>query len=244
MMKRLWRWARRAALIGVVLCVALLLAKDTVLKSLFQSRLRKEIGLEVQIERLHAGLLTPTMDIQNLKVLNAAEFGGAPLLDIPEINLEYVASEALSGKVHLKRLRLDLARVNLVKNKAGKMNIEWAEDSPSASAAAPANPKTGFEFGGIDQMNITLGKIVYSDERDPANSQEFDLGIKNEVVSNLKSESDLTDWLMTCLVNKGVNRIGEASVSGGKPARIKRSRRVKKAAPNVSVPQTAGATNN
>ena len=243
MKKRLWRWGLRVALVSVVVCVALLVFKDALLKSFFQNRLRKEIGLEVRIEKLHAGVLSPTLAIQNLKILNGAEFGGSSLLDIPEITLEYVLAEALSGKLHLTRLRFHLAEAHLVKSKSGKMNVDWAEDIDPASTPTSAKPKTGFEFKGIDQMNVTLGKVFYSDQQDSTNDQEFDLSVKNEVVTNITSEADLTNWLMTYLVKKGVNRIGEQSVGGGKIPRPTRSRRAKKPAATVIVPRAAGATN-
>ena len=244
MKKRLWRWGLGLALMSVVLFIALLFSMDALLKSFFQNRLRKEIGLEVKIEKLHAGVLSPTLAIHNMKILNGAEFDGSPLLDVPEITLDYAPKEALSGKLHLRHLTFQLAEAHIVKNKAGKMNVDFAEDSEPASTSTAAKAKAGFEFTGIDQLNITLGKIVYSDQLEPANDQEFDLGVKNEIVTNIKSESDLADWLMTYLVKKGVNRIGEQSVGGGKVPRPKRSRREKKPAATDIVPRTAGATNN
>jgi uncharacterized protein involved in outer membrane biogenesis len=242
MKKRLWRWGLCAALICVALCATLVLLKDSLAKSYFQRRLRQEIGLEVIVENLHLGLLSPTMTLHNLKILNTADFGGLPLLDIPEVKLEYARGELLSGTLHLRQLRFELAQIHVVKNKAGKMNVAWAEENDPANEPNSVQRKAGFEFKGIDQLDLTLGKIIYSDLKDPANNQEYDLGVKNEVLTNIKSESDFTDWLMSYLVKRGVDRIGEKSVRAGRPDRAKRSRREKKPAA-VIVPGASNATN-
>ena len=228
MKKRLWRWGLCAALICVALCATLALLKDSLAKSYFQRRLKQEIGLEVSVENLHLGLLSPTMTLRNLKILNSEDFGGSPLLDIPEVKLEYAPGELLSGTMHFRQLRFELAGIHVVKNKSGKMNVAWAEENDPASELNSVQRKAGLEFKGIDQLNLTLGKIVYSDLQNPANNQEYDLGVKNEVVTNIKSESDFTDWLMSYLVKKGVDRIGEKPVRVGRQDRPKRSRREKK----------------
>ncbi len=225
MKKRLLRWAARATLVGVALCVMLALLKDRLAKNFFQRRLRQEIGLEVSVEHLHLGLGSPTVALHNLKVVNSAEFGGSTLMDIPEVDLEYAPAQLFSGTVRLKHLRFHLAEVHIVRNTAGKLNVDWAEESETPTTPSPDRNKTRFRLTGIDQLTFTLGRVVYSDLQEPANSRVFELGVTNEVLTHVESEADFTNWLLTYLVHRGVDPLQKTSKGAVTPVRRKHSRR-------------------
>lgn len=43
----------------------------------------------MRLGRLEIGLLNPKVTIENFVLYNAAEFGGAPMVDLPELHVEY-----------------------------------------------------------------------------------------------------------------------------------------------------------
>lgn len=198
--KRLFRWVIRAAAVCAILCIVLFFLKDALLKLYFEQRISKETGMKAKIGRLHWGVRSYTIAIENLTLYNAPEFGGEPFLDLPEVSLEFVRSDLVSGRLHLKDLRVRLAQVRLVKNKAGKTNVTFEEEDDLPKAAMKNRPKPPFEFAGIDRLQLTVGKIVYTDLLNPANNAEYDLGVRDEIISDIKSESDLTDWVFNYLV--------------------------------------------
>ncbi|MEO8426667.1 MAG: AsmA family protein [Verrucomicrobiota bacterium] len=201
-MRFLVRWTFRCVLLSIVLFVALVLLKDTLVKSLVERRIRSQTGLEVRIGKFEASLLTPTVTIENFKLYNAPEFGGSMFIDLPELHLEYDLTPMTSGQIHLRLLRLNLTEINLVENKDGKTNLELLqhrlEESPQWSP--DQKNKRKIEFAGIDTLNLTIGKVNYISFKEPGKNWSRNLGLKNEVVKNVKSEADLAAVVLKSLV--------------------------------------------
>src|SRR5262245_2421649 len=144
--KRLFRWAIRAGAVCAIFCIVLFFLKDALLKLYFEQRISKETGMKAKIGRLHWGVTSYTIAIENLTLNNAPDFGGEPFLHFPEVRLEFVRSDLVSGRLHLKDLRVRLAQVRLVKNKAGKTNVTFEEEDDLPKAPLKNNPKPLFEF--------------------------------------------------------------------------------------------------
>ena len=205
-MKFLFRWAFRLLVLLIVLAVALVLLKDTLVKSLAENRIQAETGLEVRIGRLEMGLLTPTLTIEDFVLYNTAEFGGSPFIDLPEIHVEYDRQDLALQRLHLKLVRFHLRELNIVENQQGQTNLAAIFDRLQSSQLErkKADQGAGLEFDGIDTLNLSLGKIKYSNLQWPKKSKVFDLDIRNEIVSNVKSQDDLAEAVIRILLRKGV----------------------------------------
>jgi hypothetical protein len=199
--RTLFRWIFRIALVLVVVgflsAIALLLLKDSMTKSLAERNLRDGTGMDAKVGKLEVGLLTPTVNLEGLKMYNRPEFGGGVFLDMPELRLEYVPESMRSGKLHLKTVRLHIAEVNVVKNKEGKTNIEAVNKEASRKTGGQKKDtnKPGMDFGGIDIAYVTIGKVRITDLSNPKNNREINVGMKEEVGRNLKTEAEVTAWL-------------------------------------------------
>ncbi|MBI4658052.1 MAG: hypothetical protein HY735_04235, partial [Verrucomicrobia bacterium] len=201
-MRFLFRWAFRLFLVAVVLVVALVLLKDTLLKSFTEHRIRSQTGLDVKIDRLRAGLFSPTLTLENLKLYNTAEFGGSLLLDLPELHLECDRSALAWRKLHFKLIRLHLNELNVVASQDGRTNIvgfvselqRWSSTSDGDRAAR------NFEFAGIDVLNLTLGKVRYSNLKQPGKNLEAQFGLKNEILTHIRTLPDLCNLIMNILM--------------------------------------------
>ena len=214
------RWAFRLVILVVVLGVALVLLKDTLLKSLVEQRLRRETGLEVRIGKLEAGLFTPTVHLERLVIHNTAEFGGGPFLDLPEVHLEYDRLALASRKLHLTLVRLNLAEVNMVKNQAGRTNFEWLEArQKQKSTAAAASP--GFEFTGIDLLNLSIGKLRFTNLQQPSQTREVSIQLHNEMLRNVKAASDLSELLVKLVLQKALKSGSVAPETSRTAARLR-----------------------
>jgi uncharacterized protein involved in outer membrane biogenesis len=221
--KRLFLWALRVAAVGALLGFALLLLKDTLLKRYLEHRLSTETGMKAEIEQFHWKLRTDTITIRNLKLYNSAEFGGAPFLDLPELTLAFVRAEVAAGRLHLRNLRLQLAVVRLVKNKDGKLNVTFEDEDPK-SVPSEKPSKSRLEFTGIDRLNLTLGKVTYTDLQNSTNNTEYDLQVKDELLTDVRSESDVVDWLLKRLLTKAPNGFA-SSIHFDSARKPKRTRR-------------------
>jgi len=205
-MKRIFKWLFRLALaalaLAVVAAVVLLLSYNAILRVAMERAIRAQTGMDAKIGRFHLALLSPTMEIQNFKIRNPPDFGGTPFLDIPEIHVEYDrAALRARHEIHITLLRFNLGELDIVKNQAGLTNIFLAGlKLPATNSAAGSETntaadfkrQTGFDFTGIDVLNVSIGKLKYVDLQNRNNDREQDIAIEDCIMKNVKSPSDLT----------------------------------------------------
>src|ERR1051325_8448873 len=199
-MKTVFRWLVRIAVtlafLLVVLIVVALLLKDAIAKNLAERNLRDATGMDAKISKLEVGLATPTLNLEGIKLYNTAQFGGGTFLEMPELRVEYIPDDIRTGKLHFKTLRLHLSEVTIVKTKDGKTNLDVLDKEMKKKTARDKNKthKDPVEFGGIDELYLPVGKMKFVDLGNPQNNREINLGIKDEVGRNLRTEAEITAW--------------------------------------------------
>jgi len=187
--RRLFRLALYLFIIVVVLLVAVVLLRDTIVKESIESRLRARTGLDVRIGMVDVGLLSHTLTLQNVKLYNTAEFGGGIFIDMPELHLEYDPAALRAGALHFKLVRLDLAEVAMVQDRKGRSNLKDLEKKGPGTARGKRS-STELKFTGIDTLNLTLGKFLESNLAS-GRQEEIDFGIKNQITTNVTSPTNL-----------------------------------------------------
>src|SRR6185503_5385568 len=152
-MKTFFRWTIRIVVtlvfLLIVLAVVGVLLKDIIAKSLAERNLRDNTGMDAKIEKMEVGLMTPTVNLEGLKLYNNPDFGGKTFLEMPELRMEYVPDDIRGGKLHLKTVRLHIAEVHIVKSKDGRTNFEEVqkETKRKARGEKEKTDKPGVDFG-------------------------------------------------------------------------------------------------
>jgi hypothetical protein len=200
-----FRWAFRLLLLAIVLAVAAVLLKDTVARNLAEQRIRRETGFDAKIGKLELSLFAPVIRLENLILYNPAEFGGSAMMDVPDLHLEYDRGKLALGRLHLKLLRLNLRELHIVESHAGRTNLidllhKVAPDALGDSGKTNHNDN----FAGIDMLNLSIGKVRYTNLRLPRRNQEINLALRNEIIPNVRSEQDLADILFKILLRAGI----------------------------------------
>jgi uncharacterized protein involved in outer membrane biogenesis len=206
-MKFLVRWTFRLFIVLVVLVVALVLVKDALFKSVAETGLRSQTGMDVKIGKLEVGLLSPTLTVEDLRLFNPAEFGGSPFLDLPELHLECDATALVWRKLRFKLVRLSMREINIVEARNGQTNLltVLGRFEASASTKRPSVfSGVGFGFGGIDVLNLSLGKVRHSSLRNPHRGTEYNLGLRNEIITDVASLDELSNIIMNALLRNGI----------------------------------------
>ena len=211
-MKTFWKWTLRLGLAFVIFIALVVVMFDRIVRSVAVSRIRAQTGMETTIGKLELHLRQPGIRLENLKLINTAEFGGTTFLDLPTLNLE-LDREALSAReLHIKSLQLNLAELNIVVNKAGKTNTtalqqraEELKKESDAKSKKPKKEKAPAEFKGLDKASVSLGTLRYTDLRDPDATRAFKFGVTNMVLENIKSKEELGAQLIIGLLRSGVN---------------------------------------
>lgn len=208
LLKFVLRWAFRLALVAIVGVVLLVVFKDSLLRMVVEREIRQQTGMAAHIGRFETSFRSGTVHIEDLRLFNAAKFGGSEFIRLPELHLEYDLASVRSGKLGFKVVRLNLAEVNVVRNHAGELNIDLQPLQKKLPGGQGDAAKTGshpYEFGGIGTLELTLGRVTYTDLNNLANNNTQDLGIRDEVFKNIKSEEDLYGVLLVLMLRHGVN---------------------------------------
>jgi hypothetical protein len=234
LIKRLFRWALCLLLIAVALAVAAVLLLDTVAQQVVQSRLRSETGMDVKIGKMQIGLSTPTIAIEDLKIYNTPEFGGSLFLNIPEIYVDYDPDAIRARRLHLNLVRINLAEINVVQDKNGRLNIQGLKEKISAAASSHSSalslagtlrlnwypmyfginePSPVFISTNLGTLNVTLQKLRKWNMDSPARVEEISFGITNEVFTNLQTQEDFRKMVVLL----SVRRSDSAAPAGNAP---------------------------
>jgi hypothetical protein len=231
-MKFLFRWAFRLFIVLVVLVVAAVLLKDTLLKSWTEHRVRAQTGMDMTIGRFEVGLFSPTLTMEDVRVYNPAEFGGSPFLIVPDLHLECDSRALVRRKLRFKLARLSVTEMNVVESRTGQTNLLQALDTlqRAASTSVPdVGNLFGLEFGGIETLNLSLGKVRFTSLKQASKATEVQLALKDEVLTNVRSAADLTNLVMKVLFRNGITIVTDtpqakpkASLEGASGGRTRR----------------------
>ena len=197
MIKFIFKWLLRLFILAVVLIVIFFLSLNSILRVVIEHNIRAQTGMDAEIGHFKLGLAEPTIEIQNLKIYNPPSFGGTPFLDIPEIHIEYDRTALAKREIHVTLMRFNLGELDIVKNQAGQTNIFTLGlklPSKKTGGGQPAmnfKKQTGYDFKGIDSLNVSVGKLKYIDLKNPQNNREQEIGLDNCVTPNVKSQTDL-----------------------------------------------------
>jgi len=208
-MKFLFRWMFRLLVLLIVLIVAAVLLLDTIVREIAEYRISNATGLEVKIGSVDVGILNPRVTVEHFVLYNSAQFGGSPLLDVPELHVEYVRPTLFSPKPHFRLIRFNLARLNIVEDNRGNVNLDVLEkrlQPPASNGCAPAKKNAGpIQFPRIDTLNLTLGRATYRSMKQPNQVDELRMDIRNQVLTNVVAGQDLAGVATAILLRNGVS---------------------------------------
>ena len=188
-MKKLFKWVFRLAFWLAVAVLVVVMFRNVVVQTLLEHRLRAKTGMEVSIGRVRVGVLDPTFTIEDLRMFNSDDYGRNSFLDVPELHIEYDRSALMSKRIHLTLARLDLAELQIVENDEGQTNLQELRKRERSKSEATGEKK--FEFEGIDTLNLALGRFKYSSLKNPGKNDMLYIGLRNQIVHNVKSFKDL-----------------------------------------------------
>ena len=117
--------------------------------------------MEARIGKMSVGLLTPTVTIEDCELHNSARYGGALLLNIREMRVEYDLDELWQGRVRIPALRLNLQEIDRVLDDHGRSNFEEFGKivSTGKDTGAPRSAALSPKFTGIEKLNQTFSRV-------------------------------------------------------------------------------------
>jgi len=195
-MKWIFKWLVRLVILAIILIVVFFLSLDTIVRLIMENRIRAQTGMGAEIGKFTLGLAEPTITIKNFKLFNPPNFGGTLFIDIPEIHVEYDRAALARREIHVTLMRFNLGELDIVKNQAGQTNIfslgvSLPIKKSGGKSAVNFKKRTGYDFTGVDVLNVSVGKTKFIDLKDRRNNRGQTIGIENIVIKNVKSLPDL-----------------------------------------------------
>jgi hypothetical protein len=143
------------------------------------------------------------------------------MADVPELVVDLDAAKAADGKLHFRELKLNFSELNVVRNAAGRLNLDGVEKRIRErlhKRRKKHGEKFEFEFAGIERMELTMGRVSYTDLKHPYHTLALNLAVKDELVTDLKTEEDLEKWassmVFRILMQVPLRRLGKSLGSG------------------------------
>jgi uncharacterized protein involved in outer membrane biogenesis len=215
MPKKILRWIAGVFVALFLVAIIAVLSIDRIARTLAERRIELETGFHTSIKKFTIGLVSPTIHIENFVLKNPAQFGGDTFVEMPELYLEYDRAALRAGKLHLKVVRVNVAKVHIVENKDGKKNVDdlqkhqarsKTQNTPQSTRNVSTNKtEPTFVFDGIDTLDVSLNSVRFTSEKHPEQNLEQNLGIKHEMFKNLKTDLDFQTAEMVLVLKAGLS---------------------------------------
>ncbi|HEY1169783.1 MAG TPA: hypothetical protein VGH19_00310 [Verrucomicrobiae bacterium] len=213
-LKFIGKWALRAFIVLVILVIALILLKDRIFQAVVQSRLEKQTGLKVELKSAEFNLRTGMMRFEGLKIFNPTEYGDSSFIHFDDLRVEADRVELKQRKLHFRLLHINMSELTIVEDKQGKLNLQAIKeqlDKKKKESKKPGKPGddgdddvSAMEFGGIDTLHLTLGKVKKISLNYPDKPVDTDLGVKDVVIKDVRTQEDFQNKVLPVLLRGGV----------------------------------------
>jgi len=130
--------------------------KNLIIKSVVTTVASRITGTPVHMDRFQLNILSSTVRISGFKMYNPSGFPEGILVSCPEIKVIYDPATLFKQKRHFLLMEIELKEMGLVKNKAGKLNV----DSLKIAQEPKSSPPTPMQ---IDLLTLSISKIIYKD---------------------------------------------------------------------------------
>lgn len=160
------------------------------------------MGLPLRIKSFRVGVFKTAIEGRGLLLMNPAGFSDRVMMDLPQIDVDYDGAAFFKGKIHLRRLRLDLKEFQVIRNEQGQLNLDSLKPLQKAkiekAREAPAPKKSSSPSFQIDGLELKIGKVVFRDYSvgTPPRITEFNVGV-DERYRNVQDPSVLAGLIVT-----------------------------------------------
>jgi hypothetical protein len=177
-----------------ILVASFIITKHLKIREIVEKQIEQSLGIDVSIEKIEFSPLLAHIGLSGITIYNPAGFEERELAYIEAIHLVFDPIEIItSKKPNIYVLGLNLKRLNIIKNRQGKLNLE--EINSLRDENAGIKDKTPFYF---DVLVLTVGQVRFIDySGSNKNEHVYPIGIKNAAFVNLRDEQDVVRMVVS-----------------------------------------------
>lgn len=222
----------RLLIVVALVLAALVLARNTLLKTAAQKAIEKATGFGLTIDHISVGLVRPVFKLQGLELQNPEDFPEQQAFLIKELLVRYDLPSFFSQEVHLPEVVLDIPKAVMVKKEDGESNIdrlrassakkeitEPAGDQPKEEPASKAEEKPAKKIR-IDRLHLVIGSVEvheYVKGSEKPKVKTYDINVDREFtnVTDLQQVGlAISGEILTRLAPKLIEEFNKAAESG------------------------------
>ncbi len=181
-------------LLTILLIASFIIIKHLKIKEIVESQIEQTLGIEVSIDKIEFSPLLTHVGLSGITIHNPADFEEEELAYIKAMHFVIDPIEIITRKKpNIYLLGINLERLNIIKNKEGKVNME--EINPLRDKDAAIQDKTPFYF---DVLVLSVGQVRFVDYTGAHKKDNiYIIGIKNAAFVNLINEQDVIRLIVT-----------------------------------------------
>ena len=124
-MKKTTRKTILNILIALVLLLAVgLMTRNAIIKSAARNAIQQATGFDLEAGGVGANLLSSTLEIRDLKLINPEDFPEETAIEIRRMFVGYDLKSFFTDEIHLREVVLDIPRMVVVQKEDGESNLQ------------------------------------------------------------------------------------------------------------------------
>lgn len=155
-----------ALIIIIFFVFCFFLAKDFIVKTIFERTATALSGLKITANSIDVGIFNPSLRVKGMVILNpASSFPDDSIMaEIKELYVNYDIASCFRKDIHIKDMVFDVGLVNVVRNKKGENNLNSLK-VVNALEHVDKNKKLNNGMPGIkiDRLHLKGGMVKYKD---------------------------------------------------------------------------------
>jgi len=189
----------------ILLIASFIITKHLKIREIVESQIEQSLGIDVSIDKIEFSPLLAHVGASGITIHNPSGFEEKELAYIDAIHFVFDPIEVItSKKPNIYLLGLNLKRLNIIKNKEGKVNIE--EINPLTNEDAAIQDKTPFYF---NVLVLSVGQVRFTDYSGPDKKEHvYTIGIKNAAFVSLIDEQQVVRLIVSkAIENTDIGKI-------------------------------------
>lgn len=199
-------------LLGVVFIILIIslftlfsIIKHLKIKEIIEQQIEHNLGINVTIDKVEFSQLLTYVAARGVTVHNPGGFAEKELAYIKSIHFLFDPLEVIvRNKPEIYVCALDLERLNVIKNKDGKVNIK--ELIPIEGAESVGDHGRSVYF---DMLVLSVGEVTYTDHtQSPVAVHKYPIGIKEATFIGLKDGDEVVRMVIyKALENTSIGKL-------------------------------------
>lgn len=203
---------RPVLLILILIILSLLLAKDIIVKTIFEHTIQSLSGLKITARSISVGIFNTSLSVKGMLIHNPASFREGLMAQINHLYINYDITSGLRNEILIKEMVFDVGLVNVVKNDKGENNlnslkvVKALEDIDKNKKMNGSMPRLK-----IDRLHLKGARVTYKDYTKPPYPMvtEFKIDVDEEY-ENITNPYEL----VSIIVSRSLAKTGPSSVIG------------------------------